>query len=142
MITKDWSTEIGDVSLLSFNTVKTFFLQNSQFKLKIESFLTLIHPSLRTLRQLFYAPQKIKWILTNNQNLENFVIICFKAKLATVNRGVFTQVRWNYTKFKIYLYKSHCKSLNLLWALCNMLPLKSPQQFAGFAVTLLKIIEL
>jgi hypothetical protein len=40
-----------------------------------------------------------------------------------------------------YLYKSHCKSYELLWVLYNMVLLKSPQDFAGFAVTLEKIFE-
>jgi hypothetical protein len=39
-------------------------------------------------------------------------------------------------KFK-YLYKSHCKSCELLRVLYNMVSLKSLQQFVGFAVTLL-----
>ncbi len=47
--------------------------------------------------------------------------------------GDFTQS----LKFK-FLYKSHCKSYELLWVSYFMMFLKSPQQFAGFAVTLVK----
>jgi hypothetical protein len=47
--------------------------------------------------------------------------------------GDFTQS----LKFK-FLYKSHCKSSELLWVSYFMMFLKSPQQFAVFAVTLVK----
>jgi hypothetical protein len=40
-----------------------------------------------------------------------------------------------------YLYKSHCKSNELLWVLYNVVPLKSPQQFVEFAVTLVKMFK-
>jgi hypothetical protein len=62
------------------------------------------------------------------------------------------QSEWLYTrweeiteilKFK-YLYTSYCKSYKLLWVLWGTLlyePLKSPQQFAGFAVTLVRIFK-
>jgi hypothetical protein len=40
-----------------------------------------------------------------------------------------------------YLFKKHCKSNELLWVLYNMVPLKSPQQFVGFAVFLEKIFK-
>jgi hypothetical protein len=58
-------------------------------------------------------------------------------KLSTVNRGVFTQN----LKFE-YLYKNQCKSGELLWALYDMVPLISPQQIVGFAVTLVEIFIL
>jgi hypothetical protein len=54
----------------------------------------------------------------------------------TDNRGGFAQS----LKFK-YLYKSHCKPNELLWVLYSMVSLKSPQQFVGFAVTLVKIFK-
>jgi hypothetical protein len=54
----------------------------------------------------------------------------------TVTRDVFTQS----LKFK-YLYKSHCKSCELFLVLYNMVLFKSPQQFIGFAVTLVKILN-
>ncbi len=40
-----------------------------------------------------------------------------------------------------YLYKSHCKSCELLWVFQNRVSLKSPQQIVGFAVTLEKIFK-
>jgi hypothetical protein len=40
-----------------------------------------------------------------------------------------------------YVYKSHCKSNELFWALYNMVSLKSPQQFVGIAVTIVKIFN-
>jgi hypothetical protein len=40
-----------------------------------------------------------------------------------------------------YLYKGHCKSNELLWVLYTWVLIKSPQQFAGFAVTLVKIFK-
>jgi hypothetical protein len=40
-----------------------------------------------------------------------------------------------------YLYKSHCKSCELLGVLYYMIPLNIPKQFVGFAVTLVKIIK-
>jgi hypothetical protein len=40
-----------------------------------------------------------------------------------------------------YLYKSHCKSNELLWAFKGYPIIQSPQQFAGFAVTLVKIFK-
>jgi hypothetical protein len=43
-------------------------------------------------------------------------------------------------KFK-YLLQGHCKSYDLLWVLYDMVSLKSPQQFAGFSVTLVKILK-
>ncbi len=43
-------------------------------------------------------------------------------------------------KFNCF-YKSHCKSCELLWVLYNMVTLKCPQQFVGFAVTLVKIFN-
>ncbi len=39
------------------------------------------------------------------------------------------------------LLKSPSKSWDLLFVLYNMVPLKSPQQFVGFAVTLVKIFK-
>ncbi len=55
---------------------------------------------------------------------------------STINRGVFAQN----LKFD-YLYKSQGKSYELLRTLYDMVPLKSPQQFVGFAVTLVKIFK-
>ncbi len=40
-----------------------------------------------------------------------------------------------------YLYKSHCQSSKLLLILYDRVPVKSPQQFVEFAVTLVKIIK-
>ncbi len=53
----------------------------------------------------------------------------------TVNWGVFIQMRWNYTKFKIYIFLQ--ESLQILR---TMVSRKSPQKFVGFAVTLVKLI--
>jgi hypothetical protein len=45
----------------------------------------------------------------------------------------------NCTELK--LYKSHCKSNELLWVLYNGIFLKGPQQLVGFAVTLVNIFK-
>ncbi len=64
-------------------------------------------------------------------------------------RNIYRQSGWLCTRwgeiaqslyFK-YLYKIHCKSGVLLWALYNKVSLKSPQQFVGFTVTLVKIFK-
>ncbi len=67
-----------------------------------------------------------------------FFHVCpFKLWLSTYrNRGEIAQS----LHFE-YLYKGHCKSCELLWVLYNMVFLKSPQQFAGFALTLVKIFK-
>ncbi len=57
-------------------------------------------------------------------------------EVCTANRGGFAQS----LNFK-YLYKSHCKSCELLWLLRDILLYKTPQQFVGFAVTFEKIFK-
>jgi hypothetical protein len=59
-------------------------------------------------------------------------------KISSVNRG-WSEVAQS-LNFK-YLYKSHCRSCKLLRLLYNRVSLKSPEQFAGFAVTLLKLFK-
>jgi hypothetical protein len=68
----------------------------------------------------------------------------FKVSLNEYRQSGWLCTRWGEIaqslNFK-YLYKRHYKSNELLWISYNMVPLKSPQQFVRFTVTLVKIFK-
>jgi hypothetical protein len=81
----------------------------------------------RQARQLMasnYATHKINKLCINHPIL--FLIYCIYYR-----QSGWLCTRWGEIaqslNFK-YLYKSHCKSNELLWVLCNMVSLRSPQQ--------------